>query len=129
MSANSVSGYRWNYQAAAASAPSRSTYATAASAVAPHTFGPNDQLNQYLTAEDRSTILSATGVDVRPNGEIMSPLSIGPNEYGAALDAIGQIAADRANGNLTGPISVGYFQKLMASFLDKLNNNLPEFGS
>jgi hypothetical protein len=64
-----------------------------------HLFRPDDPLNQHLTAADRTAIKSSTGVDVRPDGDILSPMSMSLNDYGAVLMTVAQLASDRANGN------------------------------
>jgi hypothetical protein len=129
MAINAVSGSHSNYQPPReVFSAGKTSFAAAATSVTPHRFGPNDPLNQFLTEGDRSTIKSATGIDIRPNGEIMSPMSMGVNEYGAALDSVGQVAAGRANGTQTGPISADYLRQMINEFADKIGKNVEEFG-
>jgi hypothetical protein len=83
--------------------------------VAAQRFGPNDPLNHHLTDADRSAIKSSTGVDVRANGGILSPMAMSLNDKGALLDAVGQLAADRANGN-SSPMTSSSISELLGSF-------------
>jgi hypothetical protein len=88
------------------------------SKVLPHRFGengPNDPLNQYVTADDRTVIKSSTGVDIRPDGGIVSPMSMSLPDYAAVLDSVGQLAADRANGN-SSPLTSNTFAGLLGHF-------------
>lgn len=97
MSVSSVGGAAGWFDSGTAVA--RTATASSRTPIAPHLFGPNDPLNQPLTDADRSAIKSSTSVDVQADGGIMSPMSMSLNDYGAVLHAVGQLAADRANGN------------------------------
>jgi hypothetical protein len=108
------SGSAWSLATAARNGTSAVTAGDfAAAMVTPHRFLPNDPANGYLTDGDRTALRSATGVDVRANGDILSPVSMNVSTYCSALDAAGQIAADRASGNLTGSITQDYLSKVL----------------
>lgn len=95
--------------------PSESTRASSGGKATAHLFQPNDPLNQYLTAADRTAVKSATGVDVRANGEILCPMSMSGADYGAVLGAVGQLASDRANGNAS-PLSTTSLSNLLNQY-------------
>lgn len=82
------------------------------SAVQGHLFRPNDPLNGYLTDGDRSAVKAATGVDVRADGGILCPVSMSASDYGAVLSTVGQLAADRANGNSAALSMAGLAERL-----------------
>jgi hypothetical protein len=84
-----------------------------AAAVTPHRFLPNDPANKYLTDGDRVAVRNATGVDVRADGGIACPVSMDVETYSKVLQGVGQIAADRASGRLTGPITQGYLSTVL----------------
>lgn len=96
---------------------SQATSTSTTSKVLPHRFGenPNDPLNQYLTTDDRAVIKSSTGVEIRPDGGILSPLSMSGSDYAAVLDSVGRFAADRANGN-SAPLTTSTFAGLLGHF-------------
>ncbi len=97
-------------------------------AVLPHEFKPSDPLNQYLTNDDRATIASATGISIAANGSFLIPVSMGVNQSVATMDAVGQVAANRANGSLTGPLSVDALNQMAAQFTQRIAANQDPFG-
>jgi len=114
MSVTSVGGSAWSPTRTLA--PPSTPTATAddfASLVARHRFRPHDPANQYLTDADRATIREVTGVDVRADGDIGTPVPMDPTTYGPVLDAVGRIAADRASGTLTGPLGADYLNRAL----------------
>jgi hypothetical protein len=133
MTISAVGSSNWSRPALGVSSAHSSAFTAVATSVSPHQFGPNDPLNQFLTDEDRSVIQATTGIDVRPNGEIMISMAaldrMGVNGYAAAKDSIGQIAADRANGKLTGTISADYLNQLIKQFSPRVVANLDPFGA
>lgn len=97
-----------------------------------HQFGPYDVLNQHLTPDDRATIKAATGIDVHLDGTVgidMSSLhTISVDDTVPAMNSIGQIAADRANGVLTGLISADYVTATIRQFATMQVANREPFG-
>jgi hypothetical protein len=91
------------------------TTATSSPKAVGHQFVPNDPLNQFLTDADRSAIKSSTGVDFRADGGILSPMAMSAIDYGAVLNAVGQLAADRANGS-SSPLTSSSVAELLGSF-------------
>ena len=109
--------------AKAAAAPDRAQ----TEAVTPHVLTPNDSLTQHLTDGDRANFMSADGVEIRPNGEILTPMSMGTNETQAVLATAGQVAADRANGADNSQLTVDYIRDLFRGFQERIANGLPPF--
>ena len=96
--------------------------------IRPHVLAPNDPLNQYLKPSDRAAFVSYYGVDIRPSGDVMTPLDRGPNEVQAVLSAAGQIASARANGTVTdADVTEDYIRDLVQGFRDRIDQNLPPF--
>jgi len=95
--------------------------------VVPHQFMPGDPLNQYLTDEDRSTITAATGIKIDAAGNYLTPMSMGVNQVASTMDAVGQIAADRANGTVTGSLSVDAVNQMIQQFAQRIAANQDPF--
>jgi hypothetical protein len=98
-----------------ATAGVRATAASPGTSVAAQTSRPDDPLNQGLTVADRSAIKSSTGVDVRADGGILSPMSMSASDYGAVMSVVGQLAADRANGSSL-PLTSSSISALLGKF-------------
>ena len=69
-----------------------------------HRMLPQDPL-RFLTAGDRATIEAATGADHEPDGGILHPASTSTDDRAALSRVVAQVAADRADGRLSGDLS------------------------
>ena len=76
-----------------------------------HRTSPQDPL-RFLTARDRATIRTATGADHEPDGGTLYPASMSTDDRSALSRVVAQVAAERADGNLSGDLSVDHLATL-----------------
>lgn len=93
--------------------PSAPAPAPPAGAVTTHRMLPRDPLDQHLTDGDRSAIKTATGAGHESDGSILYPLSMSTDDRSAVSRTVGQIAAARANGRLSGDLSADRLSALL----------------
>ena len=108
MSISPLGGASWNVGFGSSSS---SRYG--GDSIAPSRFLPNDPRNKFLTSDDRKSIQKATGMTFGADGGIMSPVTMSFQQKIAVLESVGQIAADRANGTLTGNLGSFLLDKVL----------------
>lgn len=88
-------------------------------------FQGHDPENYALTAADRGTIKTMFGIDVRENGDVVSPMSMSGAEYGAAMMAVRAVAHGRATGALAGQLHTEYvgtvYDRYLSIFTGTMN--------
>lgn len=91
-------------------------------------FQDHDPENSALTSADRGTIKAMFGIDVRENGDVVSPMSMSGAEYGAAMMAVRAVAHGRATGALTGQLRTGYVSTVYDRYLSIFTGTTPAIG-
>lgn len=76
-------------------------------------YGSGPESMKNLTKEDREVIRTTTGIDIRDNGEIVSPATMTLMDYGTAIYGIQELASSRARGQ-TAQLAPGDFLRGLA---------------